>query len=251
LVLEAGLGGEFDATTAFEKDLLLVAPIDIDHADILGDTLQKIATTKLRAINSTTVLSAQSGEVINIAKAVANKRNCKLFFADVIIDQDEKEIFKARCRKLGLAPFFAQNLTLAVAGAKILSFDISQKNLPKNKLNGRFEQLARNIIIDVGHNPACATAIKSELKNKKVQLVYNSMKDKDFESVLLILKQNIEEVEIIDLDSGRALQRATLERFLDKNSIKYRSFSTVDSKKEYLVFGSFLVVQKFMENYHG
>lgn len=47
LVLEAGLGGEFDATNVVINDLSLITAIDLDHQQFLGDTIKDIASTKL------------------------------------------------------------------------------------------------------------------------------------------------------------------------------------------------------------
>lgn len=49
IVMEAGLGGEFDATAVFPKCLTIVTPIALDHEAFLGSNIQEIATTKLNA----------------------------------------------------------------------------------------------------------------------------------------------------------------------------------------------------------
>ncbi len=46
MVLEAGLGGEFDATNVCDKELSILTPIGLDHQDFLGETIEEIATTK-------------------------------------------------------------------------------------------------------------------------------------------------------------------------------------------------------------
>ena len=51
-VMETGLGGSFDATTALEADLLVFTPIDIDHQAVLGRTLREIAADKAGAIRA-------------------------------------------------------------------------------------------------------------------------------------------------------------------------------------------------------
>jgi dihydrofolate synthase / folylpolyglutamate synthase len=49
-VLEAGLGGRWDATNVCDPAVAVVTPISYDHQDILGDTLEKIATEKAMII---------------------------------------------------------------------------------------------------------------------------------------------------------------------------------------------------------
>lgn len=49
-VMESGLGGAFDATTALEADLVLFTPIGLDHQAVLGNSLREIAADKAGAI---------------------------------------------------------------------------------------------------------------------------------------------------------------------------------------------------------
>ena len=74
VVLEAGLGGEYDATAVFENILTLVTPIDFDHEAFLGSSIEEIATTKLNAVQSAAILARQlHNEVATIAKEIATK----------------------------------------------------------------------------------------------------------------------------------------------------------------------------------
>ena len=57
MVLEAGLGGEFDATNVCDKELSIITPIGIDHQAFLGDTIEEIAATKIRSIQKQVTVS--------------------------------------------------------------------------------------------------------------------------------------------------------------------------------------------------
>jgi len=247
LILEAGLGGEFDATSAFEKDLLLITPIGIDHKEFLGDTIEAIAGTKLEAMNCDTIISEQINKVLCIAEKKAKDKKVCLIESGKLLDKDEADICLQTCIDNKFASFLSANLMLSASAFKYLGFEPTMDVMPATKPSGRFERIASNIIIDVGHNEACAKAIKDELNNKQVQLVYNSLREKDFKAVLSILKPNIVEIEIIDIDNERVLAREELENFLKQNGISYKNFIGISDDKEYLVFGSFLVVQKFIE----
>ncbi|MCF6174017.1 MAG: bifunctional folylpolyglutamate synthase/dihydrofolate synthase, partial [Campylobacteraceae bacterium] len=59
IVLEAGLGGEHDATSIFPKVLSVITPIGYDHEDFLGENINDIATTKLNSIDKKAVISRQ------------------------------------------------------------------------------------------------------------------------------------------------------------------------------------------------
>ncbi|MBT8348202.1 MAG: bifunctional folylpolyglutamate synthase/dihydrofolate synthase, partial [Sulfurovum sp.] len=59
MVLEAGLGGEFDATNVCDKVLSIITPIGIDHQAFLGESIEEIAGTKIRSIQTQVLLAPQ------------------------------------------------------------------------------------------------------------------------------------------------------------------------------------------------
>ena len=126
---------------------------------------------------------------------------------------------------------------------------LDYSDLKLTKLQGRYQKVAKNIICDVGHNPLAAKAILNEIKkeNKKVILVYNSYSDKDFKQVLTILKPIIKHIEIIKCDDERIVDKKILEDTILKLQLSYKDFDikNMDSS-DYLVFGSFLVVEQFL-----
>ncbi len=79
-VLEAGLGGEFDATSAVFAEILIFTPINFDHQNILGETLTEIAGTKAEAIklNQILITAEQNPTVLAVLKAKASERGNKL-----------------------------------------------------------------------------------------------------------------------------------------------------------------------------
>ena len=86
-VLEAGLGGTWDATTATSADLLVVTPISLDHTAVLGPTVEAIARDKAGAVRSAApvVLAAQDGKVIDIFSAAAHKNGASCRVADAAL----------------------------------------------------------------------------------------------------------------------------------------------------------------------
>lgn len=80
-VMESGLGGSFDATTALEADLVLFTPIGLDHQSVLGQTLREIAADKAGAIRpGKPALSApQQPAALRELARVAADRQAPLF----------------------------------------------------------------------------------------------------------------------------------------------------------------------------
>jgi dihydrofolate synthase/folylpolyglutamate synthase len=243
VILEAGLGGEYDATAVFENDLTLVTTIGLDHQAYLGESIKEIATTKLAAVQKALILGHQNyKEVEQIAKKMAKERGINF------IKYEEFEESKKVAKLLNLPEVFSHNISLAMSGVKYLGIRVDFKFLSDIKLFGRAQKIAPNITIDVGHNPLAAKALLDHFMGKKVDLVYNSLDDKDFQQVLEILKPIINKLHIIPLNTQRELPKQRLIEVLEDQGIEYEEFKGVDAKKEYLVFGSFYVVEKFLKN---
>ena len=248
VVLEAGLGGEYDATNVFPKDLSIVTPIGFDHEAFLGDTLTQIASTKLRSVNNDLLIARQYDNLVYfLALKRANKIKQDLYFAKSFLDDVFYENLQKFIEKNNYPSFFYDNFSTAFCAFKILGFEPNVDLLNDLKLFGRCQKIAPNITIDVGHNPMAAEAILEHFRTKKVILVYNSYNDKEYQKILSILKPIILKVEIIDIDNKREVQKSQLEAVLEDLNISYALFKKITPNQEYLVFGSFLVVEKFLQ----
>lgn len=247
VVLEAGLGGEHDATNAFDKTLSIFTPIDFDHAAFLGDTIEQVATTKLQSMQRVALLGKQKyPEVKTIAETIAEKKRCRLYGVEEQTTPAIRESAWRIARKNGLSDYLRDNLILAMCAFEMLGLRIREEWFDQEALFGRLTRIAPNVILDVGHNPLAARSIAQEYEGKKVTLVYNTYRDKDYREILSILKPMIESVEIIDVDDTRIADRGDLEAALDELKIPYTPFEAVKKDKEYLVFGSFSVAEAFL-----
>ena len=248
VVLEAGLGGEYDATAVFKKELTLVTPIDLDHQDFLGSSIESIAKTKLNAIQNYAIISTQKHiEVYEVVSKLASEIDVKKV-VDVLDEEDYKKISNISHR-LSLVKYLEENLSLAIAALKFLNINYKISDFKDAKLFGRLSKISDNITVDVGHNPLAASSIVKELSSSKYILVYNSYKDKDYEKILEILKPIIEEVQIIGINEQRVASIGRLHQVLKNLKIKYAQFHRIEPNKNYLVFGSFSVVEQFLKEY--
>ncbi len=250
IILEAGLGGEYDATSVFDNILTLITPIDFDHASFLGDSIDKIAKTKLNAVKKAMILSMQNyPEVYKIAFDISYKKKTEIYLYNNFLTNNELILAGIFIKKRGFPPFFYRNLTLALAAVKFLGLKVDFSKLEDIYFFGRCQKISKNVTIDVGHNPLAAKALR-ECFDKRVVLVYNSYEDKDYEEILTILKPIIKRVEIIDLENERAVKAGLLKEVLKNLNIKFTSFEKVREDEEYLVFGSFAVVEKFLKGFY-
>jgi dihydrofolate synthase/folylpolyglutamate synthase len=250
VVLEAGLGGEHDGTAVFDKELTLVTTIDIDHKSFLGETIEQIATTKLHAMQKNLILGNQKFDKIEkIALEIAKKKGTNLYIYDELLSSDDVSKIKQIAQKIDLVPYLVENLKLAVSALRFLDIEYGVQHFENSKLFGRLSRVDKNILVDVGHNPLAAKSILKALLGKRYILVYNSYKDKDYKEILDILKPIIQHVEIIEIDDERVLSKELLQNALNSLEIKYTSFKNIDKEYEYLVFGSFSVVEQFLKVY--
>jgi dihydrofolate synthase/folylpolyglutamate synthase len=240
MVLEAGLGGEFDATNVCDKELSVITPIGVDHQAFLGETIEEIASTKIRSIQKKALLAPQPHpEVLEVAQKIAKDVGATLMLAhptqDIVQIKDWPE-------------YLVENASVALQALDILEIPYSVDDLKCLELFGRYYPLTERIRIDVGHNPLAAKAIEKAL-DRQVVLIYNSLDDKDYEEVLRLLKPKVKRVEIIEIDAQRATTIEAIEKALERIKLPYSRYkNALDKQEYYLVFGSFYVVEKFLKS---
>jgi len=260
MVLEAGLGGEFDATNVCDKELSVITPIGIDHQAFLGETIEEIAATKIRSIRKLALLAPQPyPEVVEVAKTIADEVGADLCVcpqnenveADSHIcprvnTQVDSYALKEIAKSKGWGDYLIDNAMVALKALELLGIDYDIHDLYDLELFGRFYPLTKNIRIDVGHNPLAAQAIVKAMAPETV-LIYNSLDDKDYEAVLRTLKPKVKRVEIIPIESQRATTMEAIEAAIEKVGLSYRLFDgKLDENEHYLVFGSFYTVEAFL-----
>lgn len=250
VILEAGMGAEYDATNVFDKQLCLFTPIGLDHVGMLGNNLEEISRTKLISMAKNAILNDEMNDVsVKIAKDIALQKNSNLFFARDLLNENDFNDIKKYIDKFNLTNFQHSNLALAFSAAKFLKIDVSLSNLKNLDLQGRMQRVAENIIVDVGHNELCAKKVLENISSNDIVLVYNSFLDKDIKGVLKLFKGRVKRVEILDYPSDRELGGEKIIQCLDELDIKWNKFNGVKNDEKYLVFGSFLLVEHFLRNY--
>ncbi|WP_144873131.1 folylpolyglutamate synthase/dihydrofolate synthase family protein [Microbacterium sp. 1.5R] len=185
LVLEVGMGGEWDSTNTADGDVAVFAPIDIDHADRLGDTVAEIAQVKAGIIKEgASVVSAQQSEAAaEVLRRVAGERNATIAFEgdDFGLVEQKLAVGGQLITIRGLAGNYVEeylpqygahqghNAALALAAVESLiggaqqriADDIVSEGLQGATSPGRLQLLgiAPTVIVDAAHNPHGAAAL--------------------------------------------------------------------------------------------
>lgn len=252
-VIEAGMGGEFDATSSFGRMLSLFTPIGTDHLGMLGQNLEQIAHTKLITMEKEAILSDEMSEVpLRIARQIAEQKGTHLRFAAELLSKSEQAQIAGFCARNNLPKFQISNLALALAAMKFLNLKFEISQLPPLNLRGRMEALAPNLRVDVGHNELAAQQVAREIieiyGGRKIVLIYNAFADKDVAAVLRTLAPVVERVEIFNYEvADREMAAEAITRALDALKIPHSPFrGELRADEEYLVFGSFHLVENFI-----
>jgi dihydrofolate synthase / folylpolyglutamate synthase len=203
-VLEVGLGGRLDSTSAVESKVSLITNIDLDHTQILGSTVEQIAFEKAGIIRpKIPVVTGATGAALNVIEARASELNAPIWVLNREIMLETRDLglvgleilvhtplgsVSGHSKMLGLHQ--AQNAALAVAAAQLLEIPRSaiEKGLETATNPGRLEYLAGSpsLLLDAAHNPHGAKALVAFVTKHNlspVTLIVGSQSDKDFAAV--------------------------------------------------------------------
>ncbi len=208
VILETGLGGEFDATNVISGNVMAVLThIDFDHTQLLGDTLAKIAETKSKILKAkcetgAAVSSHQAPDAMRVLAVRAEECGVRLVVpgeAAVIGFHDIYEIFSyddLQEMTCGLGgPHQVENACTAIECAKILglSHEDIRYGVEHAKNPARLEKLSENptVLYDGAHNPdgvaALIRAMDRYFPDQDRTVVFACMKDKDYLNSLHML----------------------------------------------------------------
>lgn len=238
-VIEAGMGGQWDATNVVSSQVSVMTPIGFDHMEYLGNTLEEIATTKAGIFKpeSNVVLSAQTPEVAKVLLAKAAKVSANVFREGVEFSIKNRSLAVGG-QLISLHGMFAdideiylplygvhQANNAAVALAAVEAFtqvkldeDLVRSAFSKVKSPGRCEIVYTDplVIIDAAHNPhgvsAITQTINSEFDLELVIAVVAVLADKDVDGILAQLVNSVDYLVTTQSNSPRALSAEQLSK---------------------------------------
>jgi len=220
-VIEVGLGGRLDATTALPATLSVITRIAMDHEALLGDSLPKIAAEKAGIIRAgvPVVVGSPGRAVQRVISAHARRMRAPLTLVDrdfrVLPGRGSRAAFEVRGRRiagvqLGLAGEHQRD-NAAIAAAALcelagrgLPVPVSalRQGLAKARWPARLERHAAvgggpALLFDAAHNPDGCAALARELQRERVRprvLIFGAMADKDYPQMLALLAPHVEHV---------------------------------------------------------
>ncbi len=233
-VVEVGMGGGWDATNVADADVAVVLPVDVDHANYLGDTAEEIAREKAGIIKpgSFAILAQQGPEVATVlleraAEVGATIAREGMEFGVITraaaVGGQVVSIQGLRQRYDDLfLPVYgahqAQNAAVALAAVEALvggeaglSDEVVREAFAGFSSPGRLEIIRRSptIVLDAAHNPhgarAAAAALVDSFAFEPLVGVVGVMADKDYEGVLAAFEPVMDHVVVTQNSTERAM----------------------------------------------
>lgn len=250
VVLETGLGGRLDSTNIIPApEAAVITHIGLEHTELLGDTLSKIAGEKAGIIKQgcDAVLYSQTQGVQAVVEDFCRRLEVPLTVTvppRVLSADREGQTFS--CRGKGpyhislLGEYQVHNAAVVLETVNVLrrrGWDISEealiRGLDQARWPGRMELARRSpdIILDGGHNPQCMEALGRALRalypEKKLIFLTGVLADKDYPAMMGQLLPLAGEFYTITPDSPRAMPAGELARYLEDRGTRAVPCGTV------------------------
>lgn len=216
-IMEAGMGGRFDATNVASGIMSLITPISVDHSEYLGSTVAEIAFEKAGVVKPgrPVVTSTSNADALAVIRRQCSELSSPLYCLGEHFSStwEENGLTYHGCRVSlsGLKPGIAgryqsANAACALAAAEFLdasAFTLSEVALRRGidtaSWPGRMEIVgdAPHFLLDGAHNPAGGLALAEALQDiqyEKLFLVVGIMGDKDAEGILAPLFPLVEKI---------------------------------------------------------
>ena len=274
-VIETGLGGRLDSTNVIDPELTIITSIDLDHQQLLGETLIDIAVEKAGIIKKQTpvLVCSQTPEVMDVIRKKAQESNSPIIYSNdpknIIIDHhstgfelDKKQYFVPL-----IGAHQAINAGLAIRAVmhhcpEMKKTEI-QSGLSNTKWFGRFQPLLKKLPIyyDVAHNPGGIRTIRATLDtiNSKVTNGIMVLKnDKHVDQIALALDGLFNELFVASIPESDLMDEQLLFNALKAQNLNCNIMDSIEKGYTYLydralkgengiIFGSHYVAESIFD----
>lgn len=244
-ILETGLGGRLDATTAANAEIAAITRIDIDHQEYLGDTIEEIAAEKAAIIGANTravVIGEQTPAVVVVIEDRLESINAEHTNGSEPTVLDAKDLPPLPLASLGLrGKHQIENANTAILIAETLREHFSIKRgdivagLENARHPGRLEYQGR-YLLDGAHNVGGARALAEyldEFESRPITMVFGAMNDKDISKMAAVLFPKAAKIILTRPSNSRSMTANELAEMAPENIDRGR-FVLTDSAADAL-----------------
>lgn len=264
-IIEVGLGGRLDSTNIIQPLVAAITNVQLDHQNILGDTIEEIAAEKAGIIKPhIPIISGDETDTVkNIIRQKAELENAPFIDATTIHTELVSDL-KGNYQKKNIRVVLA-----LVEELKKLTISISDENIENGLLHvhqntgfiGRWFEFSQDplTICDTGHNQAGLEYVFSQLNSidRHKHVILGFVNDKKIDEVMALLPEN-SEFYFAKPSINRGRHPEDYENLLQEAKIFYKIFDSVQEAylsakerctKEEMIFigGSNFVVGEFLE----
>ena len=251
-IIETGLGGRLDSTNVLNPNLSIITSIDIDHQNILGNTIEEIANEKAGIIKKNTPLITfkQPKKILDILRNRAKMLNAKI---EIVVDPQKIFVDNFSTKfvinnKIFSIPLIgehqAYNAALAIRSSSIfmgpLSYQMIKDGVKNTVWPGRFQLLNNKLKIfyDVAHNSAGINTIRSTLNSlnalEKIGLIILK-EDKDVDQISNSLKGLFDELIISTVPNAQLMSIDELNKSLNRCNIICKPIDPIEKAFNYIL----------------
>ncbi|MCG6932154.1 MAG: bifunctional tetrahydrofolate synthase/dihydrofolate synthase [Gallionella sp.] len=280
-ILEVGLGGRLDAVNVFDSDCAVIASVDIDHTEYLGDTREQIAFEKAGIMRKGRVAICADQDVPHAICSHAQQVGAELWCMGRdfgFTPHQGQWDFHGKTGSRNALPWPALRgaYQLANASAALAALDAIRNRFPVSmeavrrglgevQLAGRFQIVPGrpSLILDVAHNPHAARVLANNLAAlppcPHTWAVFSMLADKDIGGVVEALDPHIDTWLVGGLDTPRGTSPERLECVLEQSRVRGEiiicknipdalsyAYNAAGENDRILAFGSFYTVAEVM-----
>lgn len=252
-LIEVGLGGRFDATNIVKPILTIITNISLDHQEVLGEDISKIASEKAGIIKKDIpIITAAKDNAIKIIKNKSKEKKSNLFQVD---DSRWKKIgnqdliihgilneYNVKTKMMG--NFQGENIAISIIAIENLQMNgvfITDDNIIEGIFNaenpGRMEIISDNpmVLLDGAHNisgmKVLKEAIESDFVYNKLILIIGILEDKKIDEMLKIIIPITDVIITSKSDNLRSMDPSILKEKIKNIDQNKRTISIVEIKK--------------------
>ncbi len=280
-ILEVGLGGRLDAVNVFDNDCAVIASVDIDHTDYLGETREQIAFEKAGIFRKGKVAICADSDVPQAIRAHAQQIGAELWCIGsefgFTAHQGQWD-YRSTVGTRNALPYPAlrgafqlHNASAALAALDALkgqlpvSMEAVRRGLVEVQLAGRFQFVPGRpaLILDVAHNPHAARSLAQNLAGlppcPHTWAVFAMLRDKDMAGVAAALDPLIDTWLVAGIAAPRGATTADLAQVLQNTGVRgtiltfeniaaalRHAYNAAGENDRIAAFGSFYTVAEAM-----
>ncbi len=271
-IIETGLGGRLDATSAISKNLLsIITSVSLDHVDRLGNTVEQIAYEKAGIIKEGyPLLISQDNKGFDTVQKIAREKGSIVLTPQNKVElsfenQKNYAIYNGEKYEFNLLGLWQkENLELVFEAVNYLNTngyeiyrDALKKALKEISWACRMQYIPKfNLLIDGTHNPDGARVLRQSLDyyfpDKKRVWIYGSLTTKDYKKVMSTLFRPEDEVYFYNFDYPNSVPFEKLKEIFSEGlplNMRELEYLITENKRSLIVIsGSFYMIGQILNS---